>query len=125
MTMKVHSATVVVNDQDDAIRFYTETLGFEKLTDDPIGDSFRWVTVAPPGSDAALALLRPQDLGQGSEAVGKSTGISLSTDDLDGTYERYKSRGVRFDNPPEVMPWGGKATTFQDHDGNSFFLAGE
>ena len=123
----VHSATVLVRDQDQAVDFYVNTLGFEKRRDDSFGEGSRWIEVAPPGSQSAIALLRPEDVGhegggQAAQTVGGSTGISLIAGDIEATYREFSGKGVQFTGPPQPMPWGALATWFTDRDGNSYFL---
>jgi catechol 2,3-dioxygenase-like lactoylglutathione lyase family enzyme len=118
----IHSATVLVQDQDAALAFYVGTLGWEKRDDSPFGEGSRWVVVGPPGSATGLALLRPQDSGSADAAPGGHTGISLVADDLQRTYEELTKQGVQFTGPPQRMPWGARATWFSDPDGNSYFL---
>jgi catechol 2,3-dioxygenase-like lactoylglutathione lyase family enzyme len=118
----VHSATVLVNDQDAALNFYVNLLGFEKRNDSPFGEGSRWIEVAPPGATTALALLRPQDMGQPGGTQGGHTGISLIADSVERTYAELSAKGVNFTAPPAQMPWGAIATWFTDPDGNSFFL---
>ena len=65
MIKYVHSATILVKDQDQAVDFYVNKLGFEKRRDSPFGENSRWIEVAPPGGQASLALLRPRMLGRG------------------------------------------------------------
>lgn len=122
MISYVHSATVLVQDQDAAVDFYVNALGFEKRMDNPFGERSRWIVVAPPGGQAGLALLRPEDVGQEGDSAGGSTGISFIADDVKATYEQLTSRGVTFTSPPQTMPWGATATWFTDPDGNSYFL---
>ena len=125
MITYIHSATVLVQDQDRAVDFYVDTLGFEKRDDRPYGDSpdaSRWIVIAPPGAETALALVRPQDAGLGEDAAGGSRGISLIADDVNATYEELSAKGVTFSAKPERMPWGALATWFADPDGNTFFL---
>lgn len=123
MISYIHSATVYVRDQDAALEFYVNRLEFEKRTDVPFGEESRWIEVAPPGRDTALALLRPEEMGRSSEELlGAFTGISLVTEDIQATYERLIERGVEFTGPPQQMPWGSMATWINDPDGNRFFL---
>jgi catechol 2,3-dioxygenase-like lactoylglutathione lyase family enzyme len=68
---------VPVSDQDAAIAFYTQKLGFSVIADVPFGDGDRWVEVEPPGGGAAIALTRPQ----GDYAPGRATGIALVSPD--------------------------------------------
>ena len=121
MSMRIHSATVVVNDLDAAIDFYLNTLGWTKDIDQPMGPEERFVTVVPPGGGAELALGYPSWFGLDS-AKGGATGISITTYDIQADYDTLSGRGVRFKGPIETMPWGDKATWFYDLDGNEFYL---
>lgn len=127
MITHIHSATLMVEDQDAAIAFYVEKLGWEKRADEPYGEGARWIEVGPPGAVTALALVKPEDVGAPpSEApAGGYKGISLVTDDMDSTYSELNEQGVEFTQPPEEMPWGQRATWFDDPDGNRFFLVGD
>src|ERR1700685_3483919 len=88
------------SDQDRAIEFY-EALGFEKRTDVPFGDKYRWVEVYPPNGTTGIALCppRPQD------PTAVQPGISLPTDDIEKTYAHMQSLGVDVD--AEVSRMGG------------------
>lgn len=122
----IHSATVLVSDQDRALAFYTDVLGWEKREDNPFEGGGRWLTVAPSGAKTTLVLGQPELMGQprpdGSE---RHTGISLIAGDVQATYDALKARGVTFTQAPERMPWGALATWFSDPDGNTFFLTEE
>jgi catechol 2,3-dioxygenase-like lactoylglutathione lyase family enzyme len=127
----IHSATIIVSDQERALDFYVNTLGWEKRIDAMMGDGYRFVTVAPPGGQAELALGPAHVLGGepgkaviGGRGMEGASGISFAVDDVDGTYQTLLERGVRFTGPPEQMPWGDKATWMLDPDGNKFFLTG-
>lgn len=122
MITHIHSATLMVEDQDAALDFYVEKLGWEKRADSPYGEGSRWLEVAPSGAVTTLALVKPGDVGASPEDAVVYKGISLITDDLDTTYTNLRDRGVEFVQPPEQMPWGAKATWFNDPDGNLFFL---
>lgn len=122
MFSHIYSATIVVSDQDAAIDFYVNTLGWEKTMDIPMGPEMRFVTVVPPGATTQLALGTPSWFDETSN-LRKNTGISLVAPDIDATYATLTERGVRFKEPVSMMPWGGKATWFYDPDGNEFFLA--
>ncbi len=122
MITSIHSATVQVRDQDAAIDFYVNTLGFEKRDDSPFAEGSRWVVVVPPGAQTGLALLRPQDVGQPADSITGHTGISFICDDIQRTYDDLSGKGVAFKGPPEQMPWGALATWFSDPDGNGYFL---
>ena len=121
MISHIHSATVVVADQDAALDFYVNALGWEKAIDNPVGEGMRFLTVVPPGATTQLVLAHPSWRGA-DFTPSKDTGITLVAPDIDAAYETLKARGVRFKQPPTVMPWGAKATWFYDVDGNEFFL---
>jgi catechol 2,3-dioxygenase-like lactoylglutathione lyase family enzyme len=108
---------VPVSDQDRAIEFYVDKLGFELRADVPFGEgnSERWIEVAPSGSTAAIALVPPR----GETATGTNTRIALSTDDIDADHAALRDRGVdvdeavsRMGDPVPPMFW------FRDQDGN-------
>ena len=122
MISYVHSATILVRDQDAAVDFYVNKLGFEKRMDNPFGEQSRWIVVGPPGGQAGLALLKPEDYGRDADSVGGPTGISFITSDVQATYDQLVARGVTFTSPPQQMPWGATATWFDDPDGNNYFL---
>ena len=122
MFSHIYSTTVVVDDQDAAIDFYVNTLGWEKTMDVPMSPEMRFVTVVPPGATTQIALGLPSWFGDSSN-LRKNTGISLITPDIDATYATLVERGVTFKEPVSTMPWGAKATWFYDPDGNEFFLA--
>jgi catechol 2,3-dioxygenase-like lactoylglutathione lyase family enzyme len=80
-------------DADGAIAFY-ESLGFEKRTDVPFGGGYRWVEVYPPEGATGIALAPPRP---GTEVTPVETGITLTTNDIDGTHAELRSRGVDVD----------------------------
>jgi len=117
--------TVHVKDQDEALRFYTERLGFEKRSDMPMGEGVRWLTVAPAGSPTEVVLASGYGDEMAGDAggapLGKNTGIVLETDDINAMHRALSGCGVRFTKEPAREPFGGWAE-FVDQDGNSFGL---
>jgi catechol 2,3-dioxygenase-like lactoylglutathione lyase family enzyme len=116
---KLGTVVVPVTDQDDAIKFYTETLGFSLTADVPFGEGSRWVEVTPPSGGATLALAPPQ----GDYKPGRTTGVSLSSTDPKGDHAELKSKGVDVDD--EL--WGGDGTVplgffFRDNDKNQLMV---
>jgi predicted enzyme related to lactoylglutathione lyase len=106
-------------DQDRAIEFY-ETLGFEKRTDIPFGDKYRWVEVYPPTGTTGIALAPPRP---GTDHTGVETGIILTTDDIDATHAEMLSGGVDVD--AEVARMGGPVPPmfwFRDPTGHSLMV---
>ena len=90
---QVGRVLVPVADQDDAIAFYTKTLGFSVVADVPFGEGDRWVEVAPPGGGAALALVPPQ----GEYQPGRMTGIALESRDPRADHAELKQLEVDVD----------------------------
>jgi catechol 2,3-dioxygenase-like lactoylglutathione lyase family enzyme len=117
---KIGTVVVPVSDQDRAIEFYVETLGFEKRTDVPFGDGNRWVEVAPAGAVTTIAVVPPPP---GKPAGNAETGIGLNTDDIDADHAELKARGVDVD--PEVSRMGDPVPPlfwFRDPDGNTLMV---
>jgi DNA-binding transcriptional ArsR family regulator/predicted enzyme related to lactoylglutathione lyase len=112
--LHVSNITVPVVDQDRALEFYEQRLGFTVVNDRTV-DGFRWISVLPEGGPCAIGLLR-------APAGGVWTGISLITPDLDELHRRWRERGVQFDGPPSTQPWGARTATFADIDRNRFQL---
>jgi catechol 2,3-dioxygenase-like lactoylglutathione lyase family enzyme len=110
---------VPVSDQDAAIAFYTNTLGFSLVADVPFGDGDRWVEVAPKGGGAAIALVPPQ----GDYQPGRMTGIALVSPDPRADHAEMQANDVDVDE--EMM--GGDGTVpllffFRDHDSNQLMI---
>jgi catechol 2,3-dioxygenase-like lactoylglutathione lyase family enzyme len=113
---------VPVSDQDAAIAFYTEKLGFTLTADVPYGEGDRWVEVAPPNGGAAIALTR----GMGEFQPGRETGIALTSSDPKADHEELKSNGVSVDD--ELMGGDGVVPLlfmFRDRDGNGLMIVEE
>ncbi|MDI3341220.1 MAG: VOC family protein [Sphaerobacter sp.] len=120
----IHAATIVVSDQEAALDFYVNTLGWERVLDERVGPEMRFLTVVPPEAETQLALGMSGWFDDAYQPGGE-TGITLITPDIDQTYQTLSARGVKFTQPVAVMPWGQKATWFSDLDGNEFFLVEE
>ncbi len=115
---EVGTVIVPVSDQDRAIEFYTETLGFEVRGDTPYGDGDRWVEVAPEGAATTIALVPPRE----GQSVGVPTNIGLSTQDVDADHAALKERGADVD---DVMRMGDPVPPMfflRDQDGNQIFV---
>jgi uncharacterized glyoxalase superfamily protein PhnB len=132
--MKIANAQLWVHDQEEALAFYTEKLGFEVRSDVtlPEMDDFRWLTVSPPGQeDVAVVLMAipgppmmDEDTTRQVEALmakGFAGTVFLTTDDCQADYEQLKSRGVEFTETPEERPYGIDCG-FRDPSGNSIRL---
>jgi lactoylglutathione lyase len=109
----VGGVAVPVSDQERAVRFYVDRLGFEVLRDVPMGNGARWVQVGPPGGRVPVALVAA---GNGAP-VGVDTGITFATTDAATDHASLVGRGVDTD---EVLRWAGVPAmfVFRDQDGN-------
>jgi catechol 2,3-dioxygenase-like lactoylglutathione lyase family enzyme len=129
MLKQLTFVNVWVDDQDEALAFYTEKLGME-LRDDvtlPELGGFRWLTVGLPGQDVALALMtvpgppvfeaETQAQIKALVAKGVAGGLFFSTGDCQATFEQLKRLGVEFSQEPEQRPYGVDAG-FRDSSGN-------
>lgn len=114
---RITVVSVPVSDQDRALRFYTEQLGFELLAEAQFGDELRWLQVSPVGSQASLTLVTWFD----EMPAGSLRGLVIETDDLDADYAAMTGRGVSFLGPPAPQP-GGTFATLSDPDGNQLSL---
>jgi catechol 2,3-dioxygenase-like lactoylglutathione lyase family enzyme len=125
MRQSISSVALVVRDYDDAIRYYTQRLGFQLVGDTDLGNGKRWVQVAPPGAPGTrLLLARAATLDQ-EACVGNQTGgrvfLFLSTDDFWRDYRAMQSRGVQFIEEPRQESYGTVAV-FVDLYGNRWDL---
>ena len=118
MIKGIKFSSIPVSDQDRALAFYTEKLGFRVSTDQPFDGKQRWIELSIPGSQTGLALFRME----GGLAPGSTMNLSFWTEDVEATAELYKSRGVKFHVEPKKESWGTSAI-FEDPDGNRFVLS--
>jgi catechol 2,3-dioxygenase-like lactoylglutathione lyase family enzyme len=130
--LRITHAQVWVHDQDEALAYFTEKVGFELREDvtlPELGD-FRWLSVGPPSQpELALVLMlvpgppvfEADTAAMVNEIVAKgaASGIFFATDDLRATYEELKARGVEFTEEPTERPYGIDCA-FRDPSGNNF-----
>jgi catechol 2,3-dioxygenase-like lactoylglutathione lyase family enzyme len=135
MLKQLSTVQVWVDDQDEALAYYTEKLGLE-LRDDvtvPEFGNFRWLTVGVPGQpDVAIVLMavpgppvfdeETRNQIKALVAKGAATGLFFTTDDVRSTYEQLKARGVEFQQEPTEQPYGIDAG-FRDPSGNQMRVA--
>jgi catechol 2,3-dioxygenase-like lactoylglutathione lyase family enzyme len=117
---QIGTVVIPVSDQDRAIEFYVETLGFEKRADVPFGDGYRWVEVAPADAATTIAIVPPPP---GKPTGNVETGIALNTDDVDADHADLGAAGVDVD--PEVSRMGDPVPPmfwFRDPDGNTLMI---
>ncbi len=116
MITKASTVGIYVSDQDRALDFYVNKLGFEKLIDEPMGSGARWIEVAPAGAQTHLVLFTPP--GQ-EDRIGTFSNVVFACDDMKRTHAELSGRGVQFSQEPSEQPWGIWAQ-FKDPDGNEF-----
>jgi len=118
----VRTVGINVTDQDQAIAFYVDTLGFEKRLDAPISPDMWWIEVAPPGATTSIAL-NARDEGAGQPA-DTDTGIRFAVPDAEAEHAAMRGLGVAVS---EVMRWPGVPPmyTVDDPDGNRFYVVEE
>lgn len=128
--MHISLTTIVVDDYDEAIRFFVDAVGFDLIEDSPsltnAGEPKRWVVVAPPGAESAILLAQPgndiQAAAVGSQ-VGGRVGFFLNADDFDAQYDRMVDADVEFISTPRDEPYGTVAV-WRDIAGNLWDLLG-
>jgi catechol 2,3-dioxygenase-like lactoylglutathione lyase family enzyme len=127
-----HVATVLVpvTDQDRALEFFVEQLGFEQRADFTYGDGERWLEVAPPGAAAQVSLVQARE----ERPAGVETGVAFSSADVAADHAELRARGVDVDQQilregDPVVHWSGAGLAgippmflFRDPDGNSFLI---
>jgi serine phosphatase RsbU (regulator of sigma subunit)/predicted enzyme related to lactoylglutathione lyase len=148
--LRFHSVNIYVRDQERALRFYVDQLGFHAVFDVRLQSGERWVAVAPPDGTAILALVAPKPESKEYALIGRTTHITFITEDVPSKVREWTKRGVRFPTPPRLrrikydspqsppqganaddssVPlgkktpiWGGAFARFQDIDRNTFLL---
>ena len=119
MIQKLKLVTIPVRDQDRAVDFYVNTLGFTLATDQPMGKGQRWVEVRAPKAETNIALFTPPGL---ENRIGTFTGIGWECDNIEKTHRELVEKGVQFAKPPEKQPWGTMAI-LKDSEGNEMVLS--
>lgn len=118
MIKGVKFISIPTRDQNRALKFYTDSLGFRVVTDQPFGEQ-RWIELRIPGAETGIVLFTPH--GQ-EDRIGGFMNLSFVTDDVRKTWEELSARGVEFVQPPKTEHWGTSAI-FKDPDGNTFVLS--
>jgi lactoylglutathione lyase len=112
----IRTVSIPINDPDAALHFYTETLGFTLLRDNPTPNGGRWIELAP-GGDNAIVTLEPA----APEVTRGAIGIRFTTDDAEAAHAALVAAGVDAD---EILRWPGVPAmfAFRDPDGNAFSI---
>ena len=125
MMPTIGSVSLIVRDYDEAIKFFTASLGFKLIADTPLEQGKRWVLVAPPNSRGTSLLLAQAATLEQASRIGNQTGgrvfLFLHTDDFWRDYRQMKARGVKFKEAPRDEPYGTVAV-FEDVCGNLWDL---
>jgi catechol 2,3-dioxygenase-like lactoylglutathione lyase family enzyme len=119
MIRGIKFVNVPVKNQDEALKFYTEKLGFRVLTDQPFDEKQRWIELGIPGSDSKVVLFT---VNGDQQRIGSHQPIAFWSDDVHATARVLKSKGVTFVKEPKTEAWGTGAV-FEDQDGNRFALS--
>ena len=125
MQQYLAGVSLVVNDYDEAIEFYTRKLSFTLLEDTRMSETKRWVVIAPPGSTGCTLLLAKAANDSQKAAVGNQTGgrvfLFLHTDNFDRDYKKMQEAGIEFIESPRQEAYG-KVVVFADLYGNRWDL---
>ena len=113
---QVGTVGIPVRDQERALEFYLDKLGFETRMDGSFGEGQRWIEVAPPGSTTTIALAQSID----GFPAGVDTGVRLTTEDAAADHATLGARGVDVD--AELIPYPVPMFTFRDADGNRLYV---
>ncbi|MDB6147655.1 MAG: Glyoxalase/bleomycin resistance protein/dioxygenase [Spartobacteria bacterium] len=118
MIKQIKFVSIPVADQNRALDFYTEKLGFTIITDQPFDEKQRWIELRVPKAETRVVLFTAE----GEEKrIGTFMNVSYACEDIDITYKELKARGVEFEGPPKKEPWGAYAI-FKDSEGNKFVV---
>ena len=125
MTQSIAQLSLLVNDYDEAIQFYTGKLNFTLVEDTLLSETKRWVLIAPPGSSGCRLLLAKAANDEQKGSVGNQSGgrvfLFLHTDNFQRDYKIMKSNGIEFVRLPSEEPYGTVAV-FKDLYGNLWDL---
>lgn len=113
---RVDTVSIPVTDQNQALQFYRDVLGFEVIRDHAESQQTRWVQLVPKGAETTISLVKPF---AGMEAGGVQ-GLVVQTNDIQSTYQELSSRGVALSEIITMME--GRFATFNDPDGNGWVL---
>jgi catechol 2,3-dioxygenase-like lactoylglutathione lyase family enzyme len=118
MIKRIKFLGIPVRDQDRALRFYTEKLGFRVLTDQEFNETQRWIELSIPGAETGVVLFTPEGH---EDRIGTFVHTSWEVDNVEKAYNELQGRGVEFTGAPEKQPWG-SFVIFKDSEGNRILL---
>lgn len=121
---RVATVCIFVKDQDRAKAFYSQVLGFEVRSDEPMfpGAPSRWLAVAPSGSETEIILYLPdENWDHYRQVVGKSQALTFNVTNMRALHAELTGKGVKFVQEPDAQPWGTNAI-IEDSEGNHLIL---
>ena len=121
MIKQIKFVSIPVADQNRALDFYTEKLGFTIITDQPFDEKQRWIELRVPKAETRVVLFTPEG---DEKRIGSFMNMSYACDDIEKTYAELTKRGVEFESAPSKEPWGTYAM-FKDSEGNRFVLSAD
>ena|ERR1700678_1040083 len=119
MIKRIKFLGIPVRDQERALAFYTEKLGFRILTDQQLSATQRWIELSLPGAETGIVLFTPEGH---EDRIGTFVNTSWEVDDVEGTYRELQAKGVDFDGAPQKQPWG-TFVRMKDSEGNQILLS--
>src|SRR5436189_5931483 len=103
MIKQIKFVSIPVRDQNRALDFYTDKLGFTIITDQPFDEKQHWIELRIPKAETRVVLFTPDG---DEKRIGSFMNMSYTCDDIDKTYAELQKRGVEFEGPPQKQPWG-------------------
>jgi predicted enzyme related to lactoylglutathione lyase len=119
MIKRIKFLGIPVRNQDQALKFYTEKLGFRILTDQPFSENQRWIELSIPGAETGIVLFTPEGH---EDRIGTFVNTSWEVDGVEKTYSDLQNKGVEFTGPPQKQPWG-TFVIMKDSEGNQIVLS--
>jgi catechol 2,3-dioxygenase-like lactoylglutathione lyase family enzyme len=127
--MKITHVSLYVRDQDEAVAWFSEKLGFQKAADIPMSETGRWVTIHLPEHPSVEVVLEAESMASDPEMaadmrsrIGKSGTMVFEVADVRARVDELKGKGVAFEMEPTEFPWGTQAVMV-DLYGNKFVLS--
>jgi len=119
MIKRIKFLGIPVKDQDRALQFYTEKLGFRVLTDQQFSERQRWIELSIPGAETGIVLFTPDGH---EDRIGGFVNTSWEVDNVEKTHAELQAKGVEFAGLPQKQPWG-TFVMMRDSEGNQIVLS--
>jgi len=116
MFKQIKFVSIPVRDQDRALEFWTQKIGLQIATDQPMGPGQRWIELKLPGAQTGLVLFTPEGH---EDRIGTFQPLSFTVQNLEKVHQALTAKGVEFTQAPKKNPWGSNAL-FKDSEGNLF-----